>query len=277
MSEVIRYGADFEAQVGYTEYRKRPMDMTGYTATGDYDEFPYAGVVEECQEVAGAALAGALPTMQVETTLRRIEGDLAELTVRRTYYKKTAQESGGTGTGSGSGSGQMIASAGSWGTSKAHPTYETHAAPTQESVLTHPLIVDRSMDDTSKYCLKYVADGGGADDVMNLPNQVQGTPRDWLMAHGYAELLDLVLSAPNFLDPGLELTVSWEVSPDAPSEAFPELCTIQVPEGPVRARAPRNWLLIDATYRTQGGKTECVKKYKLSGPNGWDPRLYGES
>lgn len=279
MSDVVRYGSDFEAQVGYTEYRRRPSDMTGYTATGDYDEIPFAGVIEECQEVAGGYLAGASMTMQVETTMRVIDGRQAELTVRRTYYKKTAQDSEASGCGGGSGSGsgpRLIASAGSWGTSKEHPTYEVHGTGTQESILTHPIIVNQPIDPGSKFALKYVADGGGPDDVMMLPNQTQGTPRDYLMSHGYAELLDLVLSAPNYLDPGLELTVSWQVSPDSPSEAFPALCTIQEPEGPVRAPGRRNWLLIDATYRTQGGKTECVKKYRLSGPNGWDRRIYSE-
>lgn len=280
---IIRRGATFALQSDYSEYRKRPQEMTGYSATGDYDEEHFCGTLVECQEEAGAQLALGTKTVQVETSLRRLDGGMAELTVRRSYYKADGGSAHGSGCGGGgsgasdSGSGITVLTTGAWGTSKARPTYEVHCAPTQESILTHPKITQYqgTIDETAQYCLKYIADGGGMWDIMQLPNQFQTSPADYLRANGYTELLDLVCKAPYFLDPGLELTVTWEVSKDSPEEGFAELCTIQRPEGPIKVKSPRNWLLVDATYRTQAGKTQCVKKYKLSGPNGWDPEIYG--
>lgn len=281
---VIRHGTDFSEQVRRVETRVRPAEMTNMTATGDTDECSYGGTMEACQEFVGLMLGTASATAQVRTVLTRTEGGMAEVSATTTYYKPASQDvsrsrGGSGGSFSGSGSGVVVLqTAGSWGHSKECPVYEFQASTSQESILTHPKIAQYGeMDVYSRYCLAYLANGGGPDDIIVMPNQVQTTPRDWLSSRGVTELMDLVLRAPQFLDPQGQLSVSWEVAPDSATEAFPQIGTIQAPEGPVQVKPPRNWLFVGGTYKTEGKVTKCVKNYRLSGPNGWDPEIYGES
>lgn len=284
MANVTHHGSDFSEQVRRVETRVRPAEMTNMTATGDTDEWGYSGTITECQDMAGQVLATAGPTRQVRTTLTRTEGNNAELSVVVAYYRPTAQDAsqspgGGSASGSGSGSAlPALPTAGSWGTSKENPAYEFAATTVQEPIITHPKITQYpgTIDPVSSHCLAYIASGGGPHDPQTLPNQVQSTAYDWLTQHGYSELLDLVSRSPYYLDAQGTLTVTWQVAPDSPSESFPAVGTIQEPEGPIKVKAPRNWLYTGGTYRSEGKVTSCVKTYRLSGPNGWDPTIYSE-
>lgn len=278
---LLRHGTTFSEQVRRVETRVRPAEMPNMTATGDTDEFSYAGRIEECQAFVGDVLATASSTAQVRTVLTRSEGGNAEVQATVTYFRSSTQDAsrcGGSGCGGGSESGtrRLLPTAGSWGHSKEAPVYEFQPSVSQESILTHPRIVEAALDEYTKFCLAYVANGGGPDDIVMLPGQIQDTPRNFISSRGASEFLDLVLRAPQYLDPQGTLVVSWEVAPDSPSESFPEVATIQVPEGPIRAKSPRNWLYVGGTYKTEGKVTKCVKNYRLSGPNGWDPEIYGE-
>lgn len=277
---LLRHGTTFSEQVRRVETRVRPADMANMTATGDTDEVSYAGSLEECQEFVGVMLGTATETAQVRTVLTRMEGRNAEVVATTTYYKSATQDasqSGGSGGSGGSESGtrRLLPTAGSWGHSKEFPVYEFQISTSQESILTHPRIAQQTLDPIAAFCLAYIANGGGPHDVQMLPNQLQSSAYDYLAAHGYADEAEFVIRSPQFLDVGGQLTVSWEVAPDSATESFPVAAKIAEPEGPIKVKSPRNWLYVGGTYKTEGKVTKCVKVYRLSGPNGWDPEIYG--
>lgn len=248
-----------------------PTNMLG-SPTGESETFTFTGSEDYLKNtLAPTHLATASEALQVNCSLSRLPGGMAELTVTKTGYIAAPEDDPSTpGTGL----------AGATGTSSAAPIVQIDVAEAQDPIMTHPTVTAAGFapDSPQFIALNMLASGHDMMATFSTPDSTDGSPVVWTVFDALrgvgADVIALVQSASSYLVPNITMTIKWALADDAAVPSFGQYFTIQTPENAPSVSGGRNWLYLGGGMTLEGGSAMVVKKYKLSGPGGWNSAVY---
>lgn len=232
-----------------------PVDTSGYEQTGVVEEIIQKGLIEVPENVGAGTMVQTTTRWQTDTEPGPGLG-FGTKTITKTYYTNSS-ESGGED--------------GDLGLSAENPNISINASLVTKSILLHPTVAEVMKNGGIKAAaLKLLAQGGSTQDMMWDPDtRVQKTVSEIV---GDGPEVALVLSASEFYDVQYTATCTWEVDRAAIAASTLQI-SIKSPPGVGNIQG-RNWLYTGTSYRTQGGKYIASATYILSGPGGWDTKIY---
>lgn len=243
-----------------------PREMQGRQQAGTSSQQVYSGQWADMTSLMSAQLATGSLAQQVQATLSRQPGGLGQLTITRTDYISATDPGGGGGS-------EPSMQAQDVGTSEQNPEYSYEFAEVQEPIMTHPAIAAAGLSQDALSVLAYLAKGGQLTDNIWLSGGNQLRVNAAIAHYNIPLWLVMLVQIPNYLDVKVTLTASWSVDPTT-TVSIPTALAITQPPGPIQTPLGRNWLYVGGSYQIKGSDCKLVKKYILSGPGGWDSRIY---
>lgn len=244
-----------------------PREMQGRQQAGTSSQQVYSGQWADMSSLMSAQLATGSLAQQVQATLSRQPGGLGQLTITRTDYISATDPGGGGGGSEPSMQAQDV------GTSEQNPEYSYEFAEVQEPIMTHPAIAAAGLSQDALSVLAYLSKGGQLTDNIWLSGGNQLRVNAAIAYYNIPLWLVMLVQIPNYLDVKVTLTASWSVDPTT-TVSIPTALAITTPPGPIQTPLGRNWLYVGGSYQIKGSDCKLVKKYILSGPGGWDSRIY---
>lgn len=243
----------------------RPI-ITGadkYVATGDTLEQSWTGSWAEL-EAKMTALAYDL-TNRLSCTLTRLaDGDHSELRATWTTY---------TQRGADDGSGGGTSFEGIPGSSRDNPTYSVQVTSVQEPLLTHPNY--NYLTDDYLTAMKMLMDGYKGSDTLMDSRTGDPITIDKLLSEletGDDNIVTRIKKGQtHYMAPHVSLTCRYK------SDSVPTLGTsfkIATPPGEVNTPPGHDWLFLMPSIDVQEGEIWVNETYLLSGPGGWDKKIY---
>lgn len=242
-------------QVDRTWSRVFPVDMGAATATGETDEWTYAGDWDALYAFAmnKQSELGSL-SMQVSATLRRVAGGQAVLTLRTQGYTPTAGGEDGEDGGE-SGGGEQAG---------AETEVSVEVTASMEDILTHPKFAAVKWDTGPGIALQKLAAGADPDEEFEWLGTRYSVGEEAQKVDGW----ELVLRARSYYVPHVVVSVTKAGGGTA---SVGEV--VSKVEG-VATAAGVNWLTAGGGASGTGAGRRFVQKYIASGPGGWDKEIY---
>jgi len=238
-----------------------PVDTSGYEPTGVTEEIVYKGVIKTPENPGFGSLVQTQTRWQTDTDPAPGLG-WGTKTITKTYYQKASEEDPEGNT------------AASLGQSENNASITINATLVTKSILLHPVVAEVMKSGGAKAAaLKMLAQGAIPQDMMYDPDQ--GARVTIQSVAGDGEAAQLVMAASEYYDVQYNATLTWQVDSAHITKADLGL-RIKNPPG-IGNIGKRNWLYTGTSYRSQGGKFLATSTYILSGPDGWDPKIYGNS
>lgn len=236
-----RYGVSREQGAAYS------------VATGVKHVEVHTGAWPDILDKADEVAAEPADEWAVTCECQRLGGMLGTLTITRTEYK-TAEEEAELGTAE-------------------NPVYTTSFTVQAEPLLIHPRYVS-SVRDADAELLRELQNGAPL-----MSNVIYGGKAMYLRT-ALAKLNGMAAEVRDYFMRGVteyyevygEATAKWKGA--ARSYTVGEICT---PPGSPGAITGREWLCVGVGSEKNGKEVWHTATFRLSGPGGWDKKLYGGS
>lgn len=253
--------------IALREHPERTLNLkraraAGYDeATGWSESVKYTDKWPELVDYALGLAASVEDEYELVLALRREGGEMGELTVTRTQYRKPAvvEDDGGGGEESEVGTAE-------------NPEYTCSFTVQAEPLLCHPMFA--GMPDEDAWILQQVAAGAHPESRIRYGNEV------YTLRKACEQMSEVGKKALVFYLRGI--TQYFEVYGDATAKysgsgaavAGYEVGKICTPPGDVGTPEGRSWLCTGKGKTVSGDKLERTLQFRMSGRGGWDTTLY---
>lgn len=241
-----------------TRTLKRAAAPAYTEVTGVSETLKFTGRWEDMLARAAEIAGAGQDAYEATCTCTRIGGGLGELSVQFTEYRIPE------GAGEGEETENPLGS-------KENPQYSFSTTEAAEPLLGHPYFAGQLTEEECWILQQYA--GGAHPDSEQTYGGKTGILKDLCAALGgkAAELYNFYKQGiTQYYEIYAEATARWKGEPLGYA-----WLTIQTPPGPVKTPAGRNWLYLGEGAEESGGEIWRTAKFKLSGPGGWSPKLYG--